>query len=403
MTLPPRIERLAHLAALPERRVLGLMSGTSLDGLDLALCALSGQGTRTRWRLEHFHTVPYEPEERERLRSVVSRPRAGLREVTALHGWLALRHGAMVLDTLAAWEVPPESVHLLASHGQTVFHAPGAWREDGTPRHATLQLGDGDRLAVATGLLTLSDFRQKEIAAGGEGAPLAPYAEALLFVGERPRILLNLGGIANFTRLAARGDSTPPRCGDTGPANALIDRAVRWLLPDHPEGFDRDGVLAARGRVNEPLLRAMLEDPYFARPFPKSTGVEAFGETFLKIALNRLEARGLAPEDLIATLTRLTVASVAEALHRECGPLGETEITVSGGGRHNRALMNGLREALPGASFGEMEALGLPPDAKEAVLFAVLAHESLFGAGFLPPGDPDGGRRFGFGKLSWPD
>ncbi|MEE8435739.1 MAG: anhydro-N-acetylmuramic acid kinase [bacterium] len=409
--LPPRIERLARLAGLAERRVLGLMSGTSLDGLDLALCTIGGQspgtiggqGPDTAWRLERFHTLPYSAEQRERLLAVVSQPRAGLRELAVLNAWLAGLHAAMVRDSLAAWDVDPASVHLLASHGVTVYHAPGAWEEQGTPRHATLQLGDGDQLAVATGLLTVSDFRQKEIALGGEGAPLAPYGDALLFTADAPRVLLNLGGIANFTRLASKSDPASPLSGDTGPANGLIDRAVRRLLPGHSHPYDHDGLLAAQGKVSAPLLESLLEHPYYARPFPKSTGAETFGDACLEDLLNRPEAKGLAPHHLIATLTRLTVRTVAEAMRRECGNLAGTEIAVSGGGRRNPVMMEGLRTEMPEASWIEMESLGLPPDAKEAVLFAVLAHESLFGEGFPQPGEGPEGRRFGFGKLSWPN
>lgn len=407
MALPPRIAHLLRLAELPQRQVLGLMSGTSLDGLDLALCTLSGHGRQTALHLEYFHTLPYTPDERERLAELVSQPRVSLAALTALNAWLAARHAAMVNDSLAAWGVARSSVHLLASHGQTVWHAPGAWVEAGTPRHATLQLGDGDLLAVRTGLLTVSDLRQKEIAAGGQGAPMAPYAEALLFTAGRPRILLNLGGVANFTWLPAAGDDTPVRFGDTGPANALIDRAVRRGFPGQPDGFDRDGRIAAQGHVHSGLLAELKAHPYFARPCPKSTGPEAFGDTYLETAWQRGEALGLAPADRVATLMRLTVETVAETLRREVPSLRGAELYVSGGGRHNPVLTQGLRAALPETSWQPSEALGLPPDAKEAVLFAVLAHESLFGEGFAllgpPPAGPGEQRRWGFGKLSWPD
>jgi len=405
--LPARIARLVRLAALPERRVLGLMSGTSLDGLDLALCVLSGQGRGTALRLERFRTLPYRPAERERLRALVSQPSVPLAELTVLHAWLAARHAEMVRASLAAWGVAAEQVHLLASHGQTVYHAPGAWMEQGATRHATLQLGDGDQLAVRTGLLTVSDFRQKEIAAGGQGAPLAPYAEALLFSGPRPRILLNLGGIANFTWLPAAGDSAPLLTGDTGPANCLIDRAVRRGFPRHPDGFDRDGRIAASGRVHAELLGELKRDTYYLRPCPKSTGPEAFGDAYLEAVWQRASALRVTPEDVVATLTRLTIETVAETLRRERPDLRRSELYVSGGGRHNKVLTRGLREALSGTTWRRAESLGVPPDAKEAVLFAVLAHESLFGEGFaaIAPGltAPQDGRRFGFGKLSWPD
>jgi len=414
----PRIARLAALAALPERRVLGLMSGTSMDGLDLALCRIAGRGGDTSLALEHHATVAYTPALREELAAVVSRPTVSLADLTVLHGRLATLHGAMVLETLAGWGVDPAQVHLLASHGQTVWHAPdvpapGEPREsapkdtvDGilAPRHATLQIGDGDLLAVRTGLLTLSDFRQKEIAHGGQGAPLAPYGEALLFAGEQPRILLNLGGIANFTRLPPKGSGAPILTGDTGPANGLLDRALRRFFPDHPDGFDRGGILAAQGRVHAPLLERMKAHPYFARPCPKSTGPELFGEAFLDGALTGTAGAAPSPEDLLATLARLTVETVAETLHRECAraglPLEGCEGFISGGGRHHPALRDGIMAALGEVDWRDAEALGIDPDAKEAVLFAALAHESLFGAGFPAPA---GNTRFGFGKLSWPD
>jgi len=404
MTLPPRIARLAALAGKPARRIVGLMSGTSLDGLDIALCTVHGAGETTRPELERFVTRPYGAAEQERLRRVVSREQVALAEVCILNAWLAETHARHVLDALAEWGVAPETVDALASHGQTVFHAPGAWRmESDAPeraRHATLQLGDGDALAVRTGLLTVSDFRQKEIAAGGQGAPLAPYAEALLYRGAEPRVLLNLGGIANFTWLPPRGSAAGPRFGDTGPANTLIDGAARRARPDGP-GYDPNGAGAAAGKVHAKLLARLKAHPYFAQPCPKSTGPEIFGEEYVGRALEGLGGRLPGPADLLATLTRLTAETVADTLRREVPQLSAATVYVSGGGQHNRTLMGWLAECLPGVTLRASLELGLPPDAKEAVLFAVLANELLAGAGFLAA---DGsGRRLAFGKVSFPD
>ncbi len=189
--------------------------------------------------------------------------------------------------------------------------------------------------------------------------------------------------------------------GDTGPANGLLDRAVARLLPGHATPYDDGGALAARGRVSEPWLQRLLAHPYYARPCPKSTGPEEFGDDYLAGALAWPQAAGLTPEDVLATLTRLTVVTVAETLGRECGALEGAELAVSGGGAFNRTLMDGLRAALPGPTWREMTDWGLPPEAKEAVLFALLAHESLCGTGFPAPGGAGG--HFGMGKLSWPD
>jgi anhydro-N-acetylmuramic acid kinase len=395
---PPRIARLGALAARPERAIVGLMSGTSLDGLDIALCRVRGHGESTAVALEHFVTRSYDPEQQARLREVVSQERVSLRDLTVLNAWLADLHAGLVLGALAEWGVPPARVDALASHGQTVYHAPGSW--GGGAAHATLQLGDGDHLAVRTGILTVSDFRQKELAGGGQGAPLAPYADALLFRGDRPRILLNLGGIANFTWLPPKGSAAPIRHGDTGPANTLLDRAVRRYFPDRQRLYDVDGALAAQGRVHARMLALMKDHAYFRLPCPKSTGPETFGEDYLETALLGAQHEPVRGPDVLATLTRLTAETVAEALLRE-GQVAGVEVFVSGGGRHNRTLMRELEALLPGAVLADSAALGVPPDAKEALLFAVLANETLAGAGF--PAADGSGRRIGFGKVSFPD
>ena len=425
-----RIARLPEIAAKEEKVILGLMSGTSLDGLDMALCRVRGHGPATVVELLHHATDPYSEEEQERLRELISQEEVPLKALCIAHAWLAERHARTVLKTLRGWKFPAKRVDCLASHGITAYHAPGSWERKGEPRHATLQIGDGDHLAVHTGILTLSDFRQKEIAGGGQGAPLAPYAEALLFGGAaRPRILLNLGGIANFTWLPAQGEATPqgnataPVYGDTGPANGLIDRAVRKYFPERKEGFDRDGRLAAAGTVHQGLLLALLAHPYFALACPKSTGPETFGEEYLEHVLTASGATGssatvsadagfgtagtrtteeAAPEDVVATLTRLTAATVAETLRRELPGLARTDIYLSGGGKRNPTLTAWLAEALPELEWHDSAELGIPPDAKEAVLFAVLANETLSGTGFRPP-NAKRGATFGFGKISFPD
>jgi anhydro-N-acetylmuramic acid kinase len=409
---PSRITKLAALAGQPSRRIVGLMSGTSLDGLDIALCTIHGAGMDTRVLLEKFMTRPYSAGERARFGSVVSQETVALADVCILNAWIAELHGRAVLAALNEWDVPPASVDLIASHGQTVYHAPASWNAEGSPRgslgaptdanrHATLQLGDGDLLAVTTGIVTLSDFRQKEIAGGGQGAPLAPYVEALLYAGKESRVLLNLGGIANFTWLPARGSKdAAPKSGDTGPANTLIDRAMRRVAPEGP-GYDMDGAAAARGRVNPELLARLKAHPYFGLPCPKSTGPEMFGEAYLAEALERSGARATRGDDLVATLTRLTVDTIADALKREVPQLAGTVLYVSGGGQHNSTLVRWLAESLPGVRIADSSVLGIPPDAKEAVLFAVIANETVAGPGFLAA---DGsGRRLAFGKISLPD
>ena len=404
-TPPTRWARLMAAAARPERRIVGLMSGTSLDGLDIALCRIAGHGGTTAVTVERWCTTPHTPAQREALRTVVSRESVSLAVLTRLHGWLAEQHGAMVMAALNDWGVAPAAVDALAYHGQTVYHAPVA--ADAVPgdpgaRHATLQIGDGDRLAVMTGLPTFSDFRQKEVAGGGQGAPLAPYADALLFGGvAHGRVLLNLGGIANITWLPGRDSRAAPVAGDTGPANTLIDWAVRRDFPQ-AQGFDPQGRIAAEGRVHAQLLAVLAAHPYFALPLPKSTGPELFSPDMVERALAQAGATELPGHDLVATLTRLTLDTVARAIRGVVDDTAGLELLVSGGGLHNRTLCEGLARALPGVRWRELAELGIPPDAKEAVLFAVLANEALAGSGFAVPFGT-AGRPMGFGKLSLPD
>ena len=379
----PQLARLAALAAQPSRRILGLMSGTSLDGLDVALCRCTGHGAALQVALEHFATVPYEVDFQAKIRAV-SQPVVSLEDLVLLHAELARHHAAAVRACLAGWGVGPAEVDVLASHGQTVWHAPR--RQHGRadfPHHATLQIGDGDHLAYLTGILTVSDFRQKPVAAGQEGAPLAPLADELLF--RKPgvnRLLLNLGGIANFTLLPA--DGGPAQATDTGPANTLLDAVVRQHYPGRR--YDAGGQLAAQGRPHAGLLAQLLAHPFFAAPCPKTTGPELFSPAFLLENQRLSHTESLPAPDLLATLTELTAAAVALAARHYLAAPAAAEVLVSGGGTHNAALRAALARHLPAATFASTAAAGVPPDAKEAVLFAVLANETLAGEGGLSLG-----------------
>ncbi|RZK54004.1 MAG: anhydro-N-acetylmuramic acid kinase, partial [Hymenobacter sp.] len=243
------LARLCAIGAQASRRIIGLMSGTSLDGLDVALCCLTGHGAGTQLTLERFATVPYDEDTRQRIRQVFAREQVSLEYLTLLHAWLGQLHARLVRECLAAWQVPAADVDLVASHGQTVYHAPRHQHQrPDFALNATLQLGDGDHVAVGTGIITLSDFRQKHIAAGGEGAPLAAYGDYLLLSSpEEERLLLNLGGIANFTYLPrAGGDARTAFSTDTGPGNTLLDALVREHRP--PWQYDPEGRLALAGQ-----------------------------------------------------------------------------------------------------------------------------------------------------------
>ena len=392
------IEQLAALAARPSRTILGLMSGTSLDGLDMALCSVEGAGFQTRIRVTHFDTVPFDEAFRAEIRRVFAQKTIDFQHLVLLNVVVAERHAAIILDTLHRWGVAPAGVDLIASHGQTVFHAPRQFHGLAAYPHATLQIGDGDHLARRTGIITLSDFRQKHLAAGGEGAPLALYGDYYLFSkkGEN-RFLLNIGGIANFTFLPADADAERVFATDTGPGNTLLDAAAQKYFG---KPFDAGAQLAAAGRVNPGLLARLKSIPYFTLPYPQTTGPEQFNLPWAE-ALAKETEPAVSPQDMLATLTRLTADTIADGIKRVALKAGDKAVYLSGGGAHNPLVTKYLQEQLPGWKMAPMETIGVHGDAKEAVLFAVLANETI--AGDAPEGATLGGLPLvGMGKISLP-
>ncbi|MER5811997.1 anhydro-N-acetylmuramic acid kinase [Streptomyces sp. NPDC002033] len=354
-------------------RVIGLMSGTSYDAVDAAAADLTLDPDGTTLRLVPLGMVsaPYEDTLRAALAAALPPAPTTLGDVCRLDTRIGRAFAALALR--ADRELCDGQAELVASHGQTVFH----WVDAGQVR-GTLQLGSPAWIAEATGHPVVSDFRPRDVAAGGQGAPLVSLIDLMLLRG-RPGTpaALNVGGIANLTALPPGG---PPVAFDTGPGNALLDAAVRELTAGRLD-YDEDGALAAAGRVHEPLLLRLLAEPYYRRPAPKTTGKELFHPGHLRTALAPFP--GLPPQDVLATLTRLTARTVADALR----PLRATEVIASGGGTRNPVLMAALREELPPhtALLGS-DALGLPAAAKEAYAFAVLGFLTLHG---LPGNVPD--------------
>lgn len=405
----PHLQRLYKIAHRPERRIIGLMSGTSLDGLDVALCRIAGSGLATRVSLERFATVPYTDELKADIRAVFAKRQIDFEHLCLLNPYIGRLHGQLVLDCLRDWNVSPAGVDLIASHGQTVYHAPKSQhRRDKFP-NATLQIGDGDHVAAKTGIITLSDFRQKHVAHGGEGAPLAVYGDYFMFAqpgqstgavdwpGEN-RILLNLGGIANFTYLPADGDARTVFTTDTGPGNTLIDAYARQFFG---QPFDAGGQIAAVGAVSDALLAALKTDPFFDAPYPKTTGPEVFSLSYVQRAQERSDTYELAHPDIMATLTRFSADTAADAIRRVMRPDVTYQVYLSGGGMHNPVLTGAIQARLPNTEFARTDELGIPGDAKEAVLFAVLANECVAGgATFF--GDRPGVPSVTMGKISLP-
>lgn len=397
------ISALAHIGKKTERRIVGLMSGTSLDGLDVALCGISGAGETTKVQLLQFQTVDYTDDVKNEIRKVFARPTIDFQHLALLNEWIGLLHAQMILDCLKRWRVESYEVDLIASHGQTVMHAPKSIHGQEKFPNATLQIGDGDHIAVKTGIITVSDFRQKHLAAGGEGAPLAVYGDYFIFSkkGEN-RIMLNLGGIANFTYLPAETDPAKVFVTDTGPGNTLIDAFTRLNFAER--SYDKNSELSLQGSVNATLLQALKDNAFFLKPFPKTTGPELFNIEYVRDAQRRSHTMALSVHDLLATLTRLSAETIADAIKLSIANAGTSisdfNVYLSGGGMHNPLLVRWLQALLP-AKFATTDNLGISGDAKEAVLFAILANETVAG------GDADFGVRKGIpsltmGKISFP-
>ncbi|GAB4025933.1 anhydro-N-acetylmuramic acid kinase [Spirosoma koreense] len=394
-----QIQHLYDIAGKPERRIIGLMSGTSLDGLDVALCRMANSGPATRVTLERFATVPYTDDLKAEIRTVFAKKEIDFERLCLLNPYIGQLHGQMVLDCLREWNIQPTEIDTIASHGQTVYHAPKKQHRHDKFPNATLQIGDGDHLAAVTGILTVSDFRQKHIAHGGEGAPLAVYGDYFIFSqpGEN-RLLLNMGGIANFTYLPADGNAGEVFTTDTGPGNTLLDAYARMLLN---KSYDENGQLAAQGRVNPALLQALKTNPFFDASFPKTTGPEVFNAAYVNEAQVRSQTQQLSAADLMATLVQFSADTIADAIRRVMQPGMLYRVYMSGGGMHNPVLTSAIQRQLPNATFGRTDELGISGDAKEAVLFAVLANESLAGgATFF--GERQGVPSVTMGKISFP-
>lgn len=257
-----QISNLARIASAPSRIIIGLMSGTSMDGLDIALCEFTGAGLNTQVKVLHFITMAYTESFKEELKSVSFKSRVELEKVTLLNAVIGTYSAKLILQALDQWRYPLASVDLIASHGQTIYHAPVSLHQHKDFPNATLQIGDGDHIAVKTGVITISDFRQKHIAGGGEGAPLAVYGDYLLFSSpEENRILLNIGGISNFTYLPSGRNPDQVFSTDIGPGNTLMDQYVQLNYPG--KYYDKDAGLAKQGKPNRELVKALLNHPFF--------------------------------------------------------------------------------------------------------------------------------------------
>jgi len=390
------LESLISISNRASRTVLGIMSGTSVDGIDVAICSISGAGLPTAENhgalvtLRHLYTHPYDPKLRS---AVIKIQELNVQAIAELHANLGEMYASAAIAACQSAGIKLTEIDLIGCHGQTVYHhsrTPGAQK-------VSLQLGCGDRIAERTGCAVFSDFRARDLAAGGEGAPLTPYADLVLYGAAKSsgRVVLNLGGIANITVLA--GDPAKVVGFDTGPANAPIDRASRIA---GAATHDIDGQMARRGKVDSVLVEALLrEDNYLKIPPPKSTGFEMYGDEFIERVRARHSGGG---DGLVATVTEFVARSIAVSLSEHLPPgFKLQELIIAGGGTRNPFLIERIAALVHPARVVHSDTLGVPSAAREAMAFALFANDALCGMATSLPSVTGASAPRILGKLSF--
>lgn len=375
-------------------RVIGLISGTSMDGIDAAAIDIDRRDDRIAFDLLEFASTPYPDALRAKLDRTECWDALSLAQISSLNFELGDAFSNAALSMLR--RVPDAA--LIGSHGQTVFHEPRPDAACGRVA-STLQLAEPAVIAQRTELTTIADFRVTDVAAGGQGAPLVAFVDYLVMrSANESRTALNIGGIANVTFMPAGCAAQEVSAFDSGPGNMLLDRAVRTLYPNAATGFDRDGKIAASGSPNAPLLEWLLSEPYFSQAPPKTAGREQFGATFFARAHAKGSAMHCANNDFVATLTELSARAIVDSVPANCQLL-----VVSGGGVHNQALMRAIDRSLANRDhpprITRSDEFGFPVDAKEAMAFAILAYEALHGRSNTLPSATGARRPAVMGKI----
>ncbi len=405
------------------RRVVGMMSGTSVDGVDAALVEIvddghpmegedpmeeghpGAGGGPLRVKLLAFENRPYPEAVREQIFALFRPETSTVDRIGYMNFLLGEIYAQSALSVIRKAGLAPGDVDLIGSHGQTIWHEPVPCEKDGFPVRYTVQIGEGAVIANRTGLVTVSDFRVADMAAGGQGAPLVPFSEYLLYRLEDETLLLqNIGGIGNMTVLPAAAKPEDVYAFDTGPGNMIID-AVVSALTEGAQAFDEGGAFAAAGNVNQELLALLQQEPYYTRPLPKTTGRELFGTQYTAKILDWQAAHRIPEADLVATVTDLTAWSIASAYEQYVLPRHHaSRLVVGGGGSYNRTLLGflGQRFAPHGVAVQTQEDLGLDSDAKEAVAFALLADCCVRGLPNTLPSVTGAERPVVMGKISLP-
>lgn len=396
---------LEALSAKGVHRVVGMMSGTSVDGVDAALIELTREGGAPRVKLLAFENTPYPQGVRERVFELFRPETSTVDRIGYMNFLLGELYARAALSVIAKAGLTSADVDLIGSHGQTIWHEPEARETDGMPIRYTVQIGEGAVIAARTGIPTVSDFRVADMAVGGQGAPLVPFSEYLLYRREDESILLqNIGGIGNMTVLPAGATPEQVFAFDTGPGNMIID-AVAAAISGGRLKCDVNGGIAARGKVDEELLARLQKDEYYARRPPKTTGRERFGTQYAQRILDDRARHPISDEDLLATVTYLTAWSIFDACERFALPVCKpAELIVGGGGSYNKTLLKDLSGLFGtrGIAVRTQEDLGFNSDAKEAVAFALMADCFVRGEANVLPSVTGASAASVMGKLSLP-
>ena len=369
-----------------KKLIIGLMSGTSVDGIDAAIVEITGHGLETEVDLIAFETFPFPLGVPQRILALCQPDTGRVDDICEMNFYIGHLFAEAVKHILQKSGMPASDIALISSHGQTIHHLPKDTDRNVSRYPSTLQIGEPAVIAHETGIPTIADFRVADMAAGGQGAPLVSYPDYLLFQDNVKTVgLLNIGGIANLTVLPANGTINSVCAADTGPGNMCID-AVITEITQGSERYDKDGKRAAQGTPYQPLIDEWLQHPFFHLSPPKTTGREMFGHTYAIECLAACRKHALSDNACIATLTELTVQTIANYIARfvaEQNPIDT--LYVSGGGVHNQTIMRRLGELLVGTAVESVGNSGISADAKEAIAFAILANETLHGnAGNLP-------------------
>lgn len=364
-------------------RVIGLMSGTSADGIDVAVVEIDGAPPDLRLQVIRHQTIEYDPALRAEIFACFRPESSRVDRLCRLNFALGEAYAAAILQVVAGAGFSPEQIDLVSAHGQALWYDPPAPGQRG----AVLTMGEGAVIAERTGITTITQLRNRDVAAGGRGAPLVSYLDWLLFRHPtRTRAIQNIGGIGNVTALPPKNGplaGRDPITYDTGPGNMIMDYCASRATNGAQE-FDADGLIAARGKISEPLLAELMAHPYLAQPAPKTTGREVFGVQFAEQVWTRGESLGLRPEDIVATVTAFTAESIASGYRAQI-PFPIEEVYVAGGGALNPTLLAMLSARLGGMPIHKHDELGLAPAAKECALFALLGYEMWHGRpGTLP-------------------